>query len=351
MGRRQGADGAFQHGTAVEGDTGRLGDLRGAQHGARAAILGDLQGEDAGGAVGGQAEGVFDAFDGFVGHDRRRAALVQAHLACAVDARYGLFDQVDAVVAEDAAGAQGHGFVPGLVDVDAHAGAVAQGLLDGDDVGQVLVHLAGTDLQLEDAVAADFQHVLGFADVLGGVAAGQGPGHFQAVAHAATQQFADRQAEALALGVQQGAFQAGLGEGVALGGLVQAQHGGVDVGRVLADQQGSQVAVDVLLDAFRALVAVGQATDGGGFAQAFDAVGAAQADHHQGLVLHGVHGQLVRADGRQVDDDRLDAFDQDLAHFNTHQVRFHLVPIVAATNARVQYRVCLARYLQGIVLP
>jgi hypothetical protein len=74
------------------------------------------------------------------------------------------------------------------------------------------------------------------------------------------------------------------------------------------------VAVDVALDAFRALVAVGQATDGGGFADALDAVGTAHADDHQCLLLHGVHRQLVRPDGRQVDDDCLDALDQGVVH-------------------------------------
>jgi hypothetical protein len=54
------------------------------------------------------------------------------------------------------------------------------------------------DLQLEDAVAALFQHLLGFGDVLGGVAAGQGPGHRQRIAHAAAQQLGQRHAEARA---------------------------------------------------------------------------------------------------------------------------------------------------------
>jgi hypothetical protein len=43
-----------------QGDAGRFGECR-AQHGARAAVLGDLQGEDARRIVGGQAEGVLDA--------------------------------------------------------------------------------------------------------------------------------------------------------------------------------------------------------------------------------------------------------------------------------------------------
>ncbi|MNH06688.1 hypothetical protein D3C79_660640 [compost metagenome] len=72
--------------------------------------------------------------------------------------------------------------------------------------------------------------------------------------------------------------------------------------------------IDVGLDAFGALVAVGQATDGGSLADAFDTVAATQAQYHQGLLLHGVHCQLVRADGRQVDDDRVNALDQGVCH-------------------------------------
>ncbi|MNI58298.1 hypothetical protein D3C73_1134050 [compost metagenome] len=86
--------------------------------------------------------------------------------------------------------------------------------------------------------------------------------------------------------------------------------------------------VDVGLDAVRAFVAIRQATDGGGFTDAFDAIGAAYADDHQGLVLHGVHGQLVRADGRQVDDDRLDRLNGGSKHFNTRQVLKVLEPIL-----------------------
>ncbi len=163
-------------------------------------------------------------------------------------------------------------------------------------------------------MAADIEHALGFLDVFRGVAAGQGPGHLQTVAHPAAEQLADRQTEAFALGIEQCALDAGLGERIALRRLVQAQHGGVDVGSLLPHQQRAEVAVDVLLDAFRAFVAVGQAADGGRLADAFDTVAALHTDDHQRLLLHGVHRQLVRADGRQVDDDRLDAFDQDGAH-------------------------------------
>ncbi len=57
---------------------------------------------------------------------------------------------------------------------------------------EVGIHLAGSDLQLEDAMAADIEHALGLFDVLGGIATGQGPGHFQTVAYPTAEQLADR---------------------------------------------------------------------------------------------------------------------------------------------------------------
>ena len=73
--------------------------------------------------------------------------------------------------------------------------------------------------------------------------------------------------------------------------------------------------VDVLLDALRAFVAIGQATDGGRLTDAFDGIAALHADHDQRLLVQGVHGQCVRAYGGQVDDNGRHTFDQDLAHF------------------------------------
>ncbi len=88
-----------------------------------------------------------------------------------------MLDQVDTVVAQHLAGTNCDRLVPRLIDVDPHAGAVAQGVLDGDDVGQILVHFTGADLQFENPVAADIEHFFGFGDIAGGVATGQGPGH------------------------------------------------------------------------------------------------------------------------------------------------------------------------------
>ena len=105
----------------------------------------------------------------------------------AIDARNGLFDQVDAVVAQHLASANGPGFVPRLIHVHPHAGAVAQRVLDGDHVLEVLFHRIGANLELENPVTAQVEHVLRFSDIASCVATGQGPGHLKAVAHAPAQ--------------------------------------------------------------------------------------------------------------------------------------------------------------------
>ncbi|MCY1303636.1 hypothetical protein D9M69_541550 [compost metagenome] len=158
-------------------------------------------------------------------------------------------------------------------------------------------------------MAALGQQALGLVDVARGIAAGQRPQHRQRVAHGAAQQRRQRHAQALALRVEQRRFQRRLGEAVAARHLVQPRHGGVHVGGILPNQRRRQVSVEGQLDALGAFIAIGQAADGGGLADAFHAIGAAQADDREGLPLHGRHGELVRADGRQVDQDGLDRLD------------------------------------------
>ena len=102
------------------------------------------------------------------------------------------------------------------------------------------------------------------------------------------------------------------------------------------------MSINVGLDAFRAFIAVGKATDGGGLTEAFDAVCAAHTNNHQRLVLHGVHRQLVRADGRQIDNDCLDRFNGCCAHGDTRQVLKVLEPILVRLFPGGQYRIGLA---------
>ena len=197
-----------------------------------------------------------------------------------------------------------------------NAGALAQDFFDRHDVLEILLQRVGADFQFEDAMATCFEHLLGFGDVAGGVAAGQGPGHFKAVSHAAAKQLADRQTEALALGIEQCTFDAGLGESIALGDLVEPLHRRVDVVGVHTHQRRRQMRIDIGFDAFRAFITVSETADGGGFADAFNAIAAAQSQNHQSLLLHRVHRQFVRANGRQVDDDGRQVFNQNSLHFN-----------------------------------
>ncbi len=128
------------------------------------------------------------------------------------------------------------------------------------------------DLELEGVVPPAVEHLLGLGDVAGSVAAGERPKHRQAFPHPAAHQFADRQAQALALGVQQGGLDGTLGEVVAdegLGHLLDDLRRTAGIG---APQQGGEIGVDGQLDALGALFAIGQAADGRALADTDHAV-------------------------------------------------------------------------------
>jgi hypothetical protein len=223
--------------------------------------------------------------------------------------RRGLLHQIDAGGLQFGHAPGGGAFIPGLVDVDPHAGALAQGFLDRRHVAHVVHQRAGADLELEVAVALGGDQAFGLVDVPGGVAAGQGPEHRDVPVHGAAEQLVQRLIQALALQVEQGGFDGGLGQVVAAGRPVEPYPEGIDGVRRPAEQQGAEVAVDGQLDAFGAFRAVGQAADGGGFAQTFEAVAVLDPHYDHGLHAHGGHGQLVRAYGRDVDQDGFDGLD------------------------------------------
>nr|GEU28163.1 hypothetical protein [Tanacetum cinerariifolium] len=300
LGRGGRAHAAFEHGAAVQRDAGQLRHRRHLRGRHQAARLGDLDGKHVGAVGAGDLVGAHGAVQRLVGHQRHRVALRQAGHGAAVVGAGGLFDQVDAARFQGGNAAHGVELGPGLVDVDPHAHRVAQRLLDCQHVGHVVLHRAGADLELEDAVAPQLQHVLGLGDIARGVAAGQGPGHGQLVAHPAAQQFAQRQAHAAGLGVKQRGFDGALGKAVALDDLAHGGHGLCHLACLHADQQRGDVGVDIDLDALRAFLAVVEAPDGGGLAPALDAVAADHVHQHQRLRAHGGHRQLVRADGRHV---------------------------------------------------
>ncbi len=181
-------------------------------------------------------------------------------------------------------------------------------------MGDITGGLTGTDLQLEMPVTAHLQHAFGFFNVPAGVAAGQCPGHFHTVAHASAKQFGNRQPKALALSIEQRRFNRRTRERVAANATVDALHQRVEVGGVLPDKERSEPLVEVHLDAFRALSGIRQASDGGGLTDAGNAVAAPNAQDDQGLTLQGMHGQLVRANRRQVDDQGVETFDGNGSH-------------------------------------
>ncbi len=156
------------------------------------------------------------------------------------------------------------------------------------------------DFQLEGVVAPFRQQTFTLFNVFLGVAARQGPQHRQALSERPAQQRAHRQPQRFALGIEEGGFEGGFGEGVAL-------HAGVhllrQVGNALerlAAQQRSQIGFNRGFDRFRAFCPVAQAADRCRFSPAGDPIGAMHADDGQRLATHGRHRQPVRANGGDI---------------------------------------------------
>ena len=86
--------------------------------------------------------------------------------------RNRLLDEIDAHGFELRDRIRGSRFAPGLIDVDSHAGTVADSALDGCHVRDIGTDFIAPDFQLEDIVPTARQHFLGFGDVPRGIAAG-----------------------------------------------------------------------------------------------------------------------------------------------------------------------------------
>lgn len=220
-----------------------------------------------------------------------------------------LLDQVDARRFQRFDAERRIGFVPGLVHIDGDLGAVAERRLDLRHVRDIVANAAPADLQLERVVTALGQQHFGFFDIALGIAARERPEHGQRLADRAAEQFRHRHAQALALRVEQRRFDRGLGEAVAARDLVQPEHRAVDIGRILSDERGREISIDGQLDPLGTFIAVRQAADRRGFAKALDAVARAQTDDDEGLLLHRRHGELMRANGREVNQNRFDGCD------------------------------------------
>lgn len=307
--RGDGADRALQHGAAIQLDVRRIGNGSHLLRRAQAAGLLGLDGEHVRARHLRQPEGAGRASQRFVGHDRDRIAALEARQRVA--ARHRLLGQLAARIHQPGQAVVRLQLAPGHVHVHAHRGQVAQRLLDGGHVRHVVAHRLAADLELEDLVAARLQHALRLLDVAPRVAGGQRPRHGQAVAQPAAQQFGDRQARAVAERVVQRGLDGALGETVVADGLVQARHQRGHAVGVRAHHLRREVGVDGQLHALGRLGAVGQAADGRALADAHRAVRAAHAHQHQRLAVHGRHGQLVRADRRQVEQQGLHLVDDD----------------------------------------
>src|SRR5260370_477469 len=82
-------------------------------------------------------------------------------------------------------------------------------------------------------------------------------------------------------------------------------------GTFQADQAGRQVVGDGVVDALGRFLVPRRAADGGGLAKARGAIAQPQLHDHRALPADGAERQLVRTDGGNVEDPRLDALDQE----------------------------------------
>ena len=309
MGGGDAAHAAFEQRAAVNADARRVGDGGSSQGRPQAAGLRDLQRVDIGRAFRGEIEGIGGIVHRFVGHDRHVESRGKPAQRAPVATRHGLFDQRDPSRFECCDAAHRGGFVPSLVDVDRQHHVVAKTPANRLHVGEVFGQRVAANLEFEDFVAPCFDHRACLVDIARGVSAGKGPQYRQGVAHRAAQQRVDRQAQALPLRVKQRDLNRRLGERVALHRCANAPHRDVDASGILMGKQRRKVGVDRALDAFGALVTIGQAANRGGFADAGDAVAAGQAHDHQRLAHHGGHRELVGTNGGQVDQNGFDGAD------------------------------------------
>jgi hypothetical protein len=198
--------------------------------------------------------------------------------------------------------AHGHRFVPGLVGVDDQIGLAFQRAGEVAHARHVGLRRLRADLNLEGAVQARVELGARLVHFLRGVAGGERPEHGDAVPHRAAEQGGGRQPERLADRVEQRGLDRGLGGVVALGGLVQADPGGLEQIGALADDRRGQIGVDVGLHGLDALLAPARAAEGGGLADPLDAVGEPHLDEDVVLRRHRGVGQLVLTHRRHVDD-------------------------------------------------
>ena len=117
------------------------------------------------------------------------------------------------------------------------------------------------------------------------------------------------EAGALAERVDERRFHRAFGEMIALHRAADGRHRLADPAWISREQDWLEIGIDRELHTLWAFRPIGQAADGGALANAHNAVRHEETDNHQGLAADGRHRQLMRADRRQVDQERLNPFD------------------------------------------
>ncbi len=107
-------------------------------------------------------EGRFRAAQRFICHDRNSRSHREARHTFSIGQRNRLLDEITTNIFQRRNGVGRHRFAPCLIDIDTHAGSIAQSPLDGCHMGNIVFGIAFADFQLEDIVATLGQHGLGF---------------------------------------------------------------------------------------------------------------------------------------------------------------------------------------------
>src|SRR5690606_2823721 len=105
------------------------------------------------------------------------------------------------------------------------------------------------DLQFEIAMALGSDQGLGFLDILGGIAAGQGPQYRDVLMYSSAKQSRQRLVQTLAEQVQQRGFNGRFGQIVAATGAIQHYPESIDVICQLTNQLWCEIGVDGKFDA------------------------------------------------------------------------------------------------------
>ena len=126
--------------------------------------------------------------------------------------------------------------------------------------------------------------------------------------HLAAQQLPGRHVQRAGHGVHQRHFHRAFGEGVALAGTVHACQGTFKAAAKLAEQCGCQVLRNGVEDALRRFFVPRRAADGGRLAKTAGTVLQPELNDDGALPADGAERQLVRANGGNVQNARLNAF-------------------------------------------